>query len=80
MDYQYVFVQYYDILGEVPVPKDDVGSNLNYIRFKWEIHVDEDEWMKKGKVYASFPLDIVRERVHVVQYNALAQLLHDNIP
>lgn len=29
MDYHYVFVQYYDIVGDGKIPKDGVDCNLN---------------------------------------------------
>lgn len=47
------------------------------LRLKWELHGDDGEGREKGKVYALFPLDSVSRRAHVVQSNALLQLLHD---
>lgn len=35
---QFVYVQYYDLIGEDNVPKDRVENKLGFIRLKWERH------------------------------------------
>lgn len=80
VDEQFVFVQYYDILGEEDVPKHNVDETLECIRLKWEQHGEHKDGREKCKLFALCPLDSVRGKVHIVRANALVELLHETVP
>lgn len=61
-DDQFVFVQYYGMLGDEEVPNDTVDEALDFIRLKWERHGENDEQGKNGNVFPLCPLYSVRGR------------------
>lgn len=53
---QYVFVKYYDIVGEQDVTKDGVDEKLKFVRLNWKGHGDEEEVLEQLRVYFYVPL------------------------
>lgn len=45
-----VFGQYYDVLGEVSVPKEGLENKLNCIRLQWERLCADEDCRGKGTV------------------------------
>lgn len=67
------------VLGDEEVPKDSVENMLDFIRFKWERHVEDNEDLEKGNVFALCTVDSVRGRVHIVRVNELVDLMHGTV-
>lgn len=79
IDENFVFVQYYEIIGQEAVRKGGVDEKLNCIKFKSDRRGGDEDGRAKGKVYAVCTLDSVRGRVYVVLSIYLVHLLHDTV-
>lgn len=73
---QFVYLQYYHLLGDNDVTKDGVNNMFNCIRLKLEQHCEGKEAHSKGKLFGLSTINSVRGIENAARENALVDLFH----